>query len=149
MLIKKDSLNLIRKIAWSFYNTTGIDWQELFSQASLAYCEAISSYNPKKGKITTYLWSCMKSELLNFIKEENKYRSSLCPLNDIDMPEIYPSQFEYTPISQNERTVNAAKKAMQTEKNTRVLLKTKYGWSDFVIEQAVMDMKILALSTND
>jgi hypothetical protein len=65
------------------------------------------------------------------------------------MPEIYPSQFEYTPISQNERTVNAAKKAIQTEKNTRVLLKTKYGWSDFVIEQAVMDMKILALSTND
>jgi hypothetical protein len=143
MLISKNHLNLIRKIAWSFYNTTGIDWQELFSEASLAYCEALKNYDPKKGRISTYLWNCIKSHLLNFIKEERKYQTPLDPLNGFEFSDSTFHPFEYAPIFYNEKMVKVAEKAMQSEKATRQILKARYDWSDFVIDQAIVDLKIL------
>jgi hypothetical protein len=138
MLIRKNHLNLIRKIAWSFYNSTGIEWQELFSEASLAYCEALQSYNPERGKITTHLWNCMKSQLLNFIKQENKYRSPLCPLNGTEVINSPSYSFEYTPLLQAEFLLKK-----------RSYLKQKYGWSDREIEQTIVDIKILTSRFNE
>lgn len=64
-------LNLIRKITWSFHQTTGIEWDELFSEASLAYCEAINSYDEtKKSKESSWVFTCIESQLKNFCKYE-------------------------------------------------------------------------------
>lgn len=64
-------LNLIRKITWSFHYTTGIEWDELFSEASLAYCQAINSYKGNKGsKESTWVYTCVKNQLQNFCKYE-------------------------------------------------------------------------------
>ena len=48
-------LNLIRKIAWSFHKTTGLDWDELFQEATLSYLKALKTYDKKRGAITTYV----------------------------------------------------------------------------------------------
>jgi DNA-directed RNA polymerase specialized sigma subunit len=68
-----NDLNLIRKAAWSFHSTTGIDFEELMGEASLAYCKALKTYNPARGKLTTHVWQYMRDELINFARKEQKY----------------------------------------------------------------------------
>jgi len=146
MLIRNQHINLIRKIAWSFHHSTDIDWQELFSEASLAYCDALQSYNPAKGKVTTHLWNCMKSRLISFMKEEEKYHSPLLPLNGTEFYETPCYSFEYFPmITYNEKITYSIEKALQKEKNTRMMLKTKYQWNEFIVDQVIQDMKTLIL----
>lgn len=70
-----ENLNLIRKIAMSFSLTTGIDFDDLCQEASLAYLEAIKTYNPNKGKISTYVWHCIHNRLKNYLKQEEKNKA--------------------------------------------------------------------------
>lgn len=64
-----ENLNLIRKLAWSFQKTTGIDYEELFSEASLAYCEALNDFDDNRNvKFTTYAYSRIQRHLINFSK---------------------------------------------------------------------------------
>lgn len=65
-------INLIRHIAWQFHRRTGIEWQELFSQACLAYCECLKSYKKDKGAKTTWVYTAMKNDLINFCKREHR-----------------------------------------------------------------------------
>ena len=84
MRIRKKDLNLIRKIAWSFHNTTGLEFQELFAQACLGYCEAINSFDRnKEAKKSTWAWVKMKRDLINFIKEEQKHRVPATAIEDL------------------------------------------------------------------
>lgn len=92
--MKNVHLNLIRKIAWGFHSTTGIDYAELFSEASLAYCEAELAYNPeKKTKFTTFAFSVIKNRLVDFCKEENKYQCDQ-NINDLFFGGLYEIAFE-------------------------------------------------------
>jgi DNA-directed RNA polymerase specialized sigma subunit len=76
---KKDQsipINLIRSIAWTFYKTTKVNWDELFSEACLAYCESIRKYDPTKGsRSTTWVFIAIKNALINFCKRETRMRS--------------------------------------------------------------------------
>jgi RNA polymerase sigma factor (sigma-70 family) len=64
-------LNLIHKITWSFHHTTGIDYKELFSEASLGYCEAMKSFNADKGSsFSSYAWKVINHQLIDFIRKE-------------------------------------------------------------------------------
>lgn len=67
------NINLIRYIAWSFHKTTGLPFDELFSEACLAYCEALNSFNPEKGKLNNYATSVMVNHLTIFVKIEKRY----------------------------------------------------------------------------
>jgi hypothetical protein len=78
---KMEDINLIRKVAWSFHETTGLEWNELFQEAALAYLEAKGNYDPKRGKLSTYVWNCIVSRLRTYLKKEQEYH---CPLCDID-----------------------------------------------------------------
>lgn len=65
---------MLNRIVGGFYKTTGYDSKELFSEASLALCKALSTYEKDKGKINTYITQVVRNNLINFLKEENKYR---------------------------------------------------------------------------
>ena len=71
---------LLQKIAWSFHQTTGLDIEDLYSEACVAYCEAMRSYQPEKGAITTWLWHNIHSQLINYIKQEYKYHQHVALL---------------------------------------------------------------------
>ena len=64
------NINLIRKIAWSFTNSTGIDFEDLFSEAVVSYYEALNNYDESKGKLSVWCWMHMKNSLINFIRKE-------------------------------------------------------------------------------
>lgn len=69
-------LNLIRKVAWTFTKKTGMDYDELFGEASLAYSEAIHTYDPTRGaKFITHAYTCMRNHLINFCKKETARRN--------------------------------------------------------------------------
>ena len=84
-----ENINLIRKIAWSFHNSTGEEWDDLFQEAALAYLEALKTYNPKKGKITTYMWWCITSHLKNYLKLKEKQTGHLQP--EENLPDTKPA----------------------------------------------------------
>jgi len=80
-----ENINLIRKIAWSFHTTTNMECDDLFQEAALAYCEALKSYDPKRGKISTYMWHCIASHLKNYLKEQEKQNGHVCSMEDINI----------------------------------------------------------------
>ena len=86
------NINLIRKIAWSFHKTTGEDWEDLFQEAALAYLEAMRSYDPSRGKISTYMWWCVTSRLKSYLRKESTLTNHLCSIEDTlaDVP-VYNS----------------------------------------------------------
>ena len=65
-------LNLIRKVAWSFNKTTGIEFDELFSEASLAYVEACKSHDEKKASLSTWATRIMTQRLTHFCDKEKR-----------------------------------------------------------------------------
>jgi RNA polymerase sigma factor (sigma-70 family) len=69
-----ENLNLIKSVAWSFHQTTGVRMDELISEATLAYLEACRTHDPEKSKVTTWAYYHMRSRLIDFIKKEKRYR---------------------------------------------------------------------------
>lgn len=100
------NLNLIRKLAHQFYQKTDMEYQELFSEAALAYCEAVREFNPDKAaKLTTFAYTKMKNHLINVCKgyrpnPDGRPRSygtnsthQLIPLDDLEQePASDPAQ---------------------------------------------------------
>ena len=78
-----ENINLIRKIAWSFHNTTGVEWDDLFQEAALAYYEGLSKYKSKEGKISTFMWHVISSRVLDFLRKEKKNIVFSEPVEDI------------------------------------------------------------------
>ena len=61
--------NLARKLAWSFHHTTGLEFEDLYQEACLAYCwaERDSNYDPRKAAFTSFAYMCMRSHLCNIV----------------------------------------------------------------------------------
>lgn len=80
-----ENINLIRSIAWSYHKTTGLPYEDLYSEASLGYCEALNKYKPTHNcKLTSYAYRLMKNKLTNFVNKEMRYV--------VGLPEIEISQ---------------------------------------------------------
>lgn len=76
-----ENLNLIREAAWSFHKTTGIDWEELFSEGCLAWVRAEKEQQCIKwrekteensGSKTTWLFIAVRNQLADFCRSEAK-----------------------------------------------------------------------------
>ena len=62
-------IDLIRKMAWLWHETTGIEWDELFSEACLAYSLAIQGHKvEKEAKLSTFAYQRIEFRLIHFAK---------------------------------------------------------------------------------
>lgn len=61
-------LNIVRKVVGSYARSTGMDFDELCSEAYLAYLEAAPSYDPSRGKKTTFVWNVVRNRINNLLK---------------------------------------------------------------------------------
>jgi len=91
-------INIARKIAWSFHRTTGVEFEELLSEACLAYCEAEvdPNYDPRKSAMTTFAYYKMHSHLKNYIKkqyhdEQVNDRAELTPEQEVEFKDTIES----------------------------------------------------------
>lgn len=87
-------IGLIKKIAWSFHCTTGIDFNDLVSEGILAYHESFEQWDPsgKRGQFSTFIYNCIKNHLTNYCKRETKFNSGRYCLEDVDVektPELF------------------------------------------------------------
>lgn len=81
-----EHVNLVRSIAWSFHRSTGIDWKELFSEATAAYFQGLKFHrerhgmdlhDPKKGGQTTWIYQWVRGEMINFCKREKRFKKPI------------------------------------------------------------------------
>lgn len=72
--MKEQELNLIRKIAWSFYKTNySLEFDDLFSEACISYLEGEKQFVPNgRTKKSTFLWTVMKHHLTDYVFKETK-----------------------------------------------------------------------------
>lgn len=61
-------LNIVRKVVWSYTRSTGWDFDELCSEAYLAYLEVAPSYDPAKGKKSTFIWNVVRNHINSLLK---------------------------------------------------------------------------------
>ena len=88
---------LLRKIALSFSLSTGLEFDDLYQEANLAYLEALRTHDATKGKITTYLWHCVHNRLKNYLKQEREQKT--ISIEDVTEQLSYSSTsfWEYLP----------------------------------------------------
>jgi hypothetical protein len=65
-------LNIVRKVVWSYARSTGLDFDELCSEAYLAYLETAPSYDPSRGKKTTFVWNVVRNRINNLLKTKKE-----------------------------------------------------------------------------
>ncbi len=65
-------LNIVRKVVWSYARSTGLDFEELCSEAYLAYLEAASSYDPARGKKSTFIWNVVRNHINSLLKAKKE-----------------------------------------------------------------------------
>lgn len=86
-------LNLIRKVAWSFAKSTGLDYDELFAEASLAYLKAVKTHDPTKARLSTWTTSVMINSLRSFCKKERQYIAFAEEPYEHEWEKILPGKF--------------------------------------------------------
>ena len=79
---KIENEGLLWKLSRAFHNSTGLDVDDLFQEASVAYLKALETYNPDKGKITTHTWWVISNYLKNYVKEEREHIFPTCEFCD-------------------------------------------------------------------
>ena len=79
-----ENINLIRKIAWSFHFTTGLEWDDLFQEAALAYLVALKYYDPDRGALSTHMWCSITSHIKNYLKKQNEWYDVVFPIEEIE-----------------------------------------------------------------
>ncbi len=69
----EDNLGLIRKIVWSYVKgNPGLEFDDLFQEACVAYLEAQSKYDPSRGKESTFYWWVVNNRLRTLLSKNNK-----------------------------------------------------------------------------
>lgn len=145
-----EHIDLIRKLAWKFHNSTGIDWQELFSEATLGYCIALKSYKADKGKFSTYLYSCVRNQLIAFVYKEQK-NNKFFSVEDFEFPRTQTVFFElYDSLSREAKMIaNIILKSphkylsLSPSKARRKVEKDliRRGWGSEVRQKGLEDLK--------
>lgn len=74
-----ENMKLVHKIAWSFHRTTGLPVEDLISEASLAYVEGVSKFDPEKATITTYMYPRIRCHLIDYCKSQGLQRHEPLP----------------------------------------------------------------------
>lgn len=77
---------LVRKLAWSFHRTTGIEYDDLVQEAAFCWYKWVvdnPQYDPRRCAFTTWATMCIKSHLLNIaIRHRRSASSEMTILND-------------------------------------------------------------------
>jgi hypothetical protein len=148
-----ENINLLRKIAWNFHKSTGLDWDDLFSEAVNAYYQVLDDYEPSKGKITTFLWIGVSNGLKNYLKKQKGIEEPLTSLEDggvYYLPANNPIPFWESLTQEAQGIANM----ILTYANTFInippediddfifFIMRKQSWSDNKIKVGLHDLKI-------
>lgn len=148
-----DNTNLIRKIAWSFHYSTGVDWNDLFQEANIAYYTALKTHDPNRGKITTHAWVCITNHLKNYLKEQEEYKYTMISLEEM-LPTHHPAQVAsdfWESLTEDAKQISnlilaSPKKyvvltSKQAEERIEHIM-NRQGWTEKKIKNGLHDLKL-------
>lgn len=93
-----EELNLIRKVVWSYVKTSPVlDFDDLFSEACLAYLEAEPKYDASKGKKSTFVHHVVSNRLNSLISKEGKKNTKEHPAETFELEYLGATECEPTP----------------------------------------------------
>ncbi len=150
---KIENVNLIRKISWSFTKTTGLEYDDLFSEATLAYYEAKTTYKEDTGtKYTTFVWVFITNWLINYIKRQKHLPTRLPENFELPSRMKYVESFENVIKSWPVECQDIAKFVIMhadsfdnmSGREVRGLLRyilPQYGWKVSTVNSAISKMK--------
>jgi DNA-directed RNA polymerase specialized sigma subunit len=146
-----EHINLLRKIAWSFHKSTGLEWDELFQESYLAYRYALEHYDPNKGvPISSFIWTHISNQLRTYYQNEKKVISPLVGIEKLYNKEYNPTNFLES-LSEDTKKVAeliliAPKKYVQEKpKDARKKVKKimlNRGWSQERISYSLNELKV-------
>lgn len=85
--------NLIRKIAWSFHSSTGIEYEELYSESCLGYLEGISHFTEELSTTSTFIYHIVSNKLKTYISKQKSYKMLQYLDSMDDLPVTYNPSF--------------------------------------------------------
>jgi len=76
-------LLLLRKIAWNFVQRCpGLEFDDMFSEACVAYLHCVHRYDPSRGNMSTFLWHSVTNHLNTLLSKSSFYME-----NSSELPE--------------------------------------------------------------
>ena len=152
MELEVKDINSIKSIVWSFYHTTGLDWNDLFQEATIAYIESISSICPITHR-RTYAYQVAKNRLKDFITWEFSRKMISIEHENIDTTINYQPFFElYSEFSKKAKEIadmiiNSPEEFLAgSPKQSRGVIYQKLkekGWSWSSIWQGFKEIKFI------
>ena len=61
---------MLHKLAWSFHNSTGLEREDLFSEACVGFLRAYRTWDPKKGELGLRLWVVVTNHLRTYVQSQ-------------------------------------------------------------------------------
>ena len=80
--------NLIKKIVGIFHRNSNLKYDELLQEARLSYLKAMQSYDPEKGRLSSYIWYHVYRDLQNFYNKEKNYAKVIKLIKDYSEVDI-------------------------------------------------------------
>ncbi len=96
----EDYKNMLRKLAWSFNRTTGLPFEDLLSSAYLAFCHSLKTYNPDKGKFSTYLYHTARTRLVDHCNVSHYWKEDMSGYQP-QAPDLLEAQLKLNPNYQD------------------------------------------------
>jgi len=121
-------------LIYSFMRSKKLDIEEYYGDIAEAYCNAITSYSPEKGTLSSYVYYCLNNKLKNIRKAESAAKiisihlvvSFDQPINDSDDDSnLYDSLPDPLADVESQAMLNLAVKRLFLELNKEELLLLK------------------------
>lgn len=144
----EQNIQLIRKLAWSFHQTTGYDYDDLFQEAALAYCLCLKQWNPDRGKLSTFMWRSITGHLTNYLAKQKKQPLAEVPLKKVNKTVEMDSLFEMLSNGAMEvaRVVLSSPRPFVTRPENAgkriISLMSRRGWSKYRSKAVIKELQI-------
>jgi DNA-directed RNA polymerase specialized sigma24 family protein len=147
---------LLKKLARSYNQTTGLDYEDLFQEANVAYIEALRTYDSNRGALSTHVWWCVSNRLKNYVLAEEKercrkYGSKLLRIDDVVVNETVSSSAFWERISKDAALIAEVAlnrsflflklRRTRTPGHVRRIMKAE-GWGTNRINHALYELKM-------
>lgn len=95
-MIRQSHKQIINKAVGGFYKSTGVDPEELRSEAYVAYYTALRTFKRGRGAyMSTWIWKHIRQRLSTFVEAERRYRKTHPELNGYDRTVGSTASFEF------------------------------------------------------
>lgn len=76
--IAEENVNLIHEVANKFRTTSHLSYEEIAGAGSYGYAKAIKTFDKNKNiQFSTYAYTCIRNEIITFLKKESKFQGDL------------------------------------------------------------------------